>query len=199
MRRTFVFSIAATAIVILLLAACGGDDDAEDLTGEGGPSATQNDSDAGGQPTDDGSDQDSPDAPSGGGTATLAIGDETWEFTGYYCAFGPAETQNDRVSFSSGAFGESAEGVRIQLDASIQDTREEGRYDGDGVIHSLTLNDIEDFENPSLGWSALTGILGSGGPFLHLDGQSVTAETVFDDETTDEIEEVPGTFQATCP
>ncbi len=61
--------------------------------------------------------------PPDAGSATLTIGDQTWTFDNYYCAFGPEETGNERVSFSSGAFG-TAEGVRTQLDASIQDARQ---------------------------------------------------------------------------
>lgn len=137
---------------------------------------------------------------SGGGSATLTIGEETWTFDELFCAFSPEESQNDRVSFTASAFGESASGVRVQLDATIQDPDEQGRYEGDGVIHSLTLNDVEDFENPSLGWEAMSGLIGATDPFIQVDGKNVTAETVFDDQLTDGvIEEVPGTLEATCP
>jgi hypothetical protein len=136
-------------------------------------------------------------APPGGGSATLTVGDQTWTFDNYYCAFGPEQTQNDRVSFSSGAFG-THEGVRTQLDASIQDTDKQGRYEGEGTIQSVTLNDIEDFENPSVALGAESGFLGSPDFVILVDGDKVMVEASFDDNTTDEIESIPGTLEATC-
>lgn len=133
-----------------------------------------------------------------GGSATLTIGDETWEFDNYYCAFTPEESRNARVSFSSGAFGESATGARTQLDASIQDTNEQGRYEGEGTIHSLSLDDIDDFESPSVSWSAVSGLVGESTAFIQVEGNNVHAETFFDDGTTDALEEIPGTLDAIC-
>jgi hypothetical protein len=40
------------------------------------------------------------------------------------------------------------------LDASIQDRDEQGRMSGDGTIHSLSVNDVEDFEDPANTWEA---------------------------------------------
>jgi hypothetical protein len=119
-------------------------------------------------------------------------------FDGVYCFFGPQETRNDRVSFSSGAFGE-VDGKRVQLDASIQDTQQQGRYEGDGVIHSVTLNDVQDFENPSIGWEAASGFVGASQIAFTIDGKSVSVEADFDDNTTDAIEALPGTLAMTCP
>ena len=136
-------------------------------------------------------------APPSAGSATLTVGDQTWTFDNYYCRTGPENTGNDRVSFSSGAFG-THEGVRTQLDASIQDTDQQGRLEGEGTIQSVTLNDIEDFENPSIALSAVSGFVGSPEFVIQVNGDQVTAEAFFDDDTTDEIEAIPGTLEATC-
>ena len=94
-----------------------------------------------------------------GGSAILIIGDETWMFNDIFCGFTPDETRNSRVSFTLVGFGESTEGRRTQLDATIQGTDNQGRYSGFGVIHSVSLNDIENFENPSVAWEAIFGLL----------------------------------------
>ncbi len=135
--------------------------------------------------------------PPDAGSATLIIGDQTWTFDNYYCAFGPEETGNERVSFSSGSIG-SPDGVRLQLDASIQDVDKQGRYEGEGTIQSVTLNDIEDFENPSVDFGAVEGIVGASSFVIQVDGNTVTVEASFDDGTTDERESIPGTLEATC-
>ena len=85
-------------------------------------------------------------------------------------------------------------------DASLQDPSERDRLEGDGAIHSVTINDIEDFENPSVGWSSVSGAVAQSSAFTQVSGGRVTAETMSDDELTDEvIEEVAGTLDATCP
>lgn len=118
----------------------------------------------------------------GGGSATLAVGDETYEFSGYMCAFGE-ETQNPDVEFSSTAFGESETGARTQLSVDIT-----------LGIHAVTLGDVEDFENPSVSWE---GVASDG---IQIDGKNISAEATFDDGTTpDVLEEIAGTFEGTCP
>lgn len=131
----------------------------------------------------------------GPGSAVLTIGDQVYTFDNYYCAEGSENTRNDKVPFSSGAFGE-VDGNRAQLDASVYDPSEQGRMEGDGVSSSVTLSDIDDFENPVVDWS-------SGGPLgdpvvIEFDGSTVFVETTFDNDLTDEIENIPGTLEATC-
>ena len=196
-------------LAVLLLAAtlsitgtaCGGDDDSSDgvtpsspnaeSTGGGSaataaPQSGSNDSQSGSQSS------------SGAGQATLTVGDQSWSFDGIYCAFGPEETQNKRVSFSSGAFGE-VDGSRVQLDASIQDTQEQGRYEGDGVIYSVSLNDVQNFQDPSIGWSSISGLGGGSATSFKINDKRVTVQTTFDNELTDELENVDGTLDMTCP
>ena len=188
--------------VALLLAACGGDDsdNGQGLPPQAVPTVRV---EGGGPATSTGATtgSDAAPAPGGGGgagQATLTVGDESWMFDGVYCAFGPQQTRNERVSFSSGALGE-VDGRRVQLDASIQDTQQQGRYEGDGVIHSVTLNDIQDFQNPSIGWEAVSGFAGASQIAFTIDGKSVNVQADFDDNTTDEIEALPGTLAMICP
>jgi len=62
------------------------------------------------------------------------------------------------------------------------------------------LNDIENLGSPSLGWAAVSGIVGDSQSFIEVTEGGVSAQVAFDDELTDEvIEEVPGTLEATCP
>jgi len=120
----------------------------------------------------------------------------TFTFDNYYCRTGEG-TGNARVSFSSGAFGET-DGHRTQLDASIQDKNETGAMEGEGTIQSVTLNDVEDFENPVVAYEAVSGFIGAPDFTIMVDGNHVTAEAMFDDSTTDEIETIAGTLDATC-
>jgi hypothetical protein len=95
---------------------------------------------------------------------------------------------------------ETADGVRVQLDATIQDPEAQGRYKGDGVIHTISIDDIDDFDNPTVGWSVMTGAFGDSVAIIQVDGKSVTAEATFDNSLTDDIvEETPGTLEGTCP
>jgi len=132
------------------------------------------------------------------GSATLTVGDQSWTFDNYYCLSGPDNTGNAAVSFSSGAFGEF-DGGQIQLDASVVDLDEQGRFEGDGVVQSVSINDVEDFENPSVSLNAESGAFGTAEFVIQINGDTVTVTANFDDYTTDaEIETIPGTLEATC-
>lgn len=193
----------------MALAACGGSDStattttAQDqdsgtttTTAQGQDSGTTTTSAA---PTTTAAPQPPTDGPSGGqGSATLIVGSETYEFDNFYCFMGSDNTGNSRVSFSSGAFG-TVDGKRAQLDASIQDVDELDRMDGEGTLHLVSLNDIEDFENQSVAWDAATGFIGAPEWTVVYDGSTVSVDAVFDDMRTDDQEEIPGTLRATCP
>jgi len=141
-------------------------------------------------------------APQGGmGSATLTIGDETWEFDSFECAFGHDATQSDVFSFSSNSFGEHSNGARVQMQADIEDDTGQGRYEGEGVIYTVYITDIEDSANPSVDWESTSrGSPGmpSGQTVVNIDGDHVTAEGLFDDQLTDDFEQVPGTLDGTC-
>jgi hypothetical protein len=124
----------------------------------------------------------------GGGGATFTANGQTWEFPSVLCAFG-----EDQIGQAGGVFNLSAIDDGVQLYASIDDS---------GASHSLSLNDIKDFENPSVSLSVdpfTAGMLGASTEFLVLDGKQVTADVAMLDDTTNEP--IAGTAQlsATCP
>ena len=125
------------------------------------------------------------------GSATLTIGDQTWEFDSFLCAFGHEATQSDTYSFSSDTRGDH-EGARVQVQANIADPSGQGRFEGPDLTHQVYIQDVSDFENPSIHFefNAPEGIT--------IVGDSLTAEGLFDDGLTDTREDIPGTLEATC-
>jgi hypothetical protein len=124
---------------------------------------------------------------SGGGQAELTVGDDTWTFGSVLCAFGPDEIGQEDAEFVLSAIQDG-----LQLYVSI-----------DGFGHSVTLDDIDDFEDPSVGWSAggpVAAMAGDPEEFVQVDGKQVRAEAEFTD-SRDGLSSttVPGTLEATCP
>jgi hypothetical protein len=115
----------------------------------------------------------------GGGSATLTVGDETWTFDSVLCAFG-----EEMIGQEGAVFNLSSIQDGLQMYASI-----------DSFGHSVSLDDIEDFQNPSVSLSASSPF----DEFIQLDGKNVSAEFGFVDGTTDDLTETPGTFTASCP
>lgn len=144
--------------LLLVTAACGDGPDAER--------------------TDGGSDVS---AAAGGGSATLTVGDQTYEFDRARCAFGSEETGRDDTEFVLSAIQDG-----LQLDATIN-TR---------FGHVVSLDDIEDFENPRVGWSA-GGPGSDAGEIIQVDGRRVSVEATFTDEVSGDTAE--GTLSAVCP
>lgn len=178
MRSTTTARVVGLALTLaLLLSACGDDS---------GDAATPPEVDPDERTEEPGDGDDVPDT-EGGGSATLTVGDETWEFDAVVCAFGPEETGRDDTDF---VLSSVADG--LQLDATIN--AEFG--------HSVSLDDIEDFEDPRVGWYAggpLGGVTDDG-TFIDVDGDEVSAQAEFVDGTDDlSTERVPGTLTATCP
>ncbi|QQR91004.1 MAG: hypothetical protein IPJ88_04535 [Myxococcales bacterium] len=139
---------------------------------------------------------DTSETPSDRGSATLTIGEQTWEFDSFGCAFGYAATQSTTFVFSSSSFGVHSDGSRVQMQAEIEDDTAQERYEGDGVIYSVYVNDIENFSDPVVDWHARGA---AAEIVVNIDGDSVTASGVFDDGLTElEIEQVSGTLDATC-
>jgi hypothetical protein len=125
------------------------------------------------------------------GSATLAIGEQTWEFDSFLCAFGHGATQSDVYSFSSDTRGDH-EGVRVQVQANIRDSSGAGRFEGADLVHDVFITDVTNLGNPiiDLSFNAPEGI--------RIDGNDLMAEGVFDDKLTDTIEAIPGTLVARC-
>lgn len=113
----------------------------------------------------------------GGGSATLTAGDETWDFDSVLCAFGEEEIGQEGAEFVLSSIQDG-----LQFYISI-----------DEFGHSISLNDIEDFENPSVSLSSEFGA----GDFIQLDGKSASGETAMTND--DGSESVEASFEATCP
>lgn len=113
----------------------------------------------------------------GGGSATLTVGDQSWTFDTVLCAFGPDEIGQEGAEFVLSSIQDG-----MQLYVSI-----------DSYGHSVTLNDIENFDAPSVD----LGTVGDG--FVTVDGRSATAQADFVDGLGDGVTTVPGTLDASCP
>lgn len=115
----------------------------------------------------------------GGGSATFTVGDQTWTFDSVLCAFG-----EEMIGQEGAVFNLSSIQDGLQMYASI-----------DSFGHSVSLDDITDFANPSVSFASSF----DAGEFIELDGKNVSAETGFMDNTSDNFDQTPGTFTATCP
>lgn len=195
-RTTRSILIALVAALALLLAACGDDGD-DSSTAVDADDATSTDTD-GDDAGDDGMDTDGDDAgdegleesidgmvddledlqdSQGGGSATLRIGEQEWTFAPVLCAFGEEQIGQEGAEFVLSSIQDGA-----QMYATI-----------DSFGHSVSLDDVENFEDPSVGYSSF-------GDFtLTVDGKNASGEGEFMDTTTDSFETVAGSFTATCP
>lgn len=193
-RRGLLVALVASA---LTLTGCGGSDaggDADDASSTATSDAASSD-DAGDESTaedpateDDRSneeiiedmadDLEERQEQQGGGGATLTIGDESWTFDSVLCAIGEEQTGQEGAEFVLSALGDG-----LQLYVSI-----------DSFGHLVSIDDISDFENPSLGWAN-----SSGGEVIEVDGTSISVDTAFDDTVNGSATDVPGTLEASCP
>lgn len=125
------------------------------------------------------------------GRATLTIGDMSWEFDNFLCAVGTESTESSVYTLTTNTFADM-DGTRVQIQATIRDDSEQGRLVGDGLVHEVQVDDISDFENPSVEWR----MRGSEG--VTIDGYELFAEGTFDDGLTLDDEALPGTLVGTC-
>ena len=172
--------VAAAAAALVVTAGCGSSDDdsIEDATSDVSEAIASGDDDEAVDAIDDLVDElEETQAAQGGGSASLTVAGETYTFDSVLCAFGPDEIGQEGAEFVLSAIQDGT-----QLYFSI-----------DSFGHSVSLDDIEDFENPSVSLSSV------GDGFIQLDGTSASGEASFVDGTTDSFEELPGSFEATCP
>lgn len=120
--------------------------------------------------------QEAAQAVSGGGGFTLTVGDRSWTFDAVRCAFGEEEIGQEGAEFVLSGIQDGLQGY-VSIDTF-----------GDFV----SLDDISDFENPSVSLSA-------GGATIVVDGKNVSGTGEFIDGTSDTFEYVTGTFSGTCP
>jgi hypothetical protein len=118
------------------------------------------------------------------GSATLTVGDDTYGFDHVRCAFGPDETGREDTEFVLSTIQDG-----MQLDATVH-TR---------FGHVVTLDDVEDFENPRVDWSAgeVGRVTGDIAEILRFDGKRVSATAGFTDGITGATAD--GTLTAVCP
>lgn len=181
---------AATAALVLTLAACGGS--ADDGAVEDAVAEVSAAGDALASAAAEGSEEDmqeaqqdleesvedmaeSLEAQQSGGSASLTVGDETWDFDGVLCAFGEDEIGQEGAEFVLSAI---ADGLQFYLTI-------------DSFGHSASINDIENFENPSVSWESETD------GFITLSGNDASGESSFINYDT--METADGSFEATCP
>lgn len=190
-------TVSLILVTALLFAACGGDgaDTGDETPGavttEVGASetteASATDTDSAQDMADDmAEDLEDTQEAVGGGSATLTVGDETWVFGSVLCAFGEEQIGQEGAEFNLSAIQDG-----LQLYASI-----------DSFGHSVTLDDIQDFENPSVSLAAggpAAAMIGGEEEFIELDGKNVAASALFVDDTTEDMEGIEGTLEATCP
>jgi hypothetical protein len=117
----------------------------------------------------------------GSGAATLTIGDNTWELEGFQCAFESSGLLNDGRTLGTNLIDE-IDGVRIQMQIDVE---------ADGTAQ-FTLDDIDDFENPSISYLETTDIE------VTVDGNTVRAQGDVADETSENFDVVPMTFEGEC-
>ncbi len=186
-----------SAFALVFAAGCSGDGGDNGTAGTGGAAGTAGTAGTGGTAATGGTG-----GSEGDGAATLTIGEETWEFDSFGCAFGTDATGSPLFSFSSSAIGQHSGGARVQIQADIEDDTGDGRYEGAGVFYTVYITDIDDFVTPSVDWESTSReFVGrpSQGTVVLIDGNQVTAEGFFDDLTTPlDRQEVAGTLNATC-
>lgn len=186
--RRWLGAPVVAALLALSLTACGGETDDGATAADAGDSAAE----AAAEATSDADATESLEemaqemadsleaqqaAEGGAGSATLTAGGETWTFDAALCGFGPEEIGQEGAEFVLSAIQDG-----LQFYVSI-----------DEFGHSISINDIEDFENPSV--ALYTD--GSAGEFIMLDGKEVSGETTMTDE--DGTGDIEASFEATCP
>ncbi|MGM0386796.1 MAG: hypothetical protein ACQERF_12575 [Actinomycetota bacterium] len=182
---------ASAAALALTLTACGGssddgtvDDAVADVSAAGDALASATSEaeleEAQGDLEDAAADMaDDLEAQQSGGSATITVGEETWTFDGALCAFGEEETGQEGAEFVLSSIGDG-----LQFYLSI-----------DSFGHSASVQDIENFENPSVSWESDF----NAGEFITISGKDISGEVNFVDYETESFDGVAGSFEATCP
>lgn len=185
-------SLAAFAVLALVLVACGGSEGdpevAADLPGttvalpadadEALEQAEELAENAEQMAEDMAENLEEQQAARGGGSATLTVGDQIWEFDSVLCAFGEDEIGQEGAELVVSSLQDG-----LQFYVSI-----------DSFGHMVSLDDISDFENPSVSLSTF-----GSDDFIVIDGKNVSGEAGFMDSNSDSMDTVDGSFRVTCP
>ncbi|MGI9603227.1 MAG: hypothetical protein ACR2QE_15170 [Acidimicrobiales bacterium] len=185
--------------VLIVAAGCGSDSDSTPTDTTAGTASTatpdgdgsEADEDGGNDPTEAVDelvdDLEQTQATQGGGGARLVVGDQEWVFDSVLCAFGAEEIGQEGAEVVVSSIQDG-----LQLYASI-----------DAFGHLVSLDDIDNFEDPSVSLSAdrfNNELTGNPTEFIVVDGKKVTADTFFADSSADPgTEPTAGSLEATCP
>jgi hypothetical protein len=177
--------LAVIAALMLVLAACGGGEadpevpaDQPDATVPSMDTAPTNEEELEEMVEDMTENLEEMQESQGGGSATLTVGDQTWDFDSVLCAFGEDEIGQEGAELVVSSLQDG-----LQFYVSI-----------DSFGHNVSLDDISDFENPSVSLSTF----GSDN-FIQVDGKNISGEVGFMDTNSDSMDTVDGSFEATCP
>jgi len=165
-------------VLAMIAVACGGTDGGGDVPEVTAPSVEDLIEDPEQAVTDLADDLESTQQAVGGGSATLTVADQTWSFNSVLCAFGEDEIGQEGAVFVLSSIQDG-----MQFYVSI-----------DSFGHSVSLDDISDFQNPSVSLEAR-----GPGEFINLNGKNASGTGGFVDGTSDDFAETEGTFDATCP
>lgn len=176
--------LAAVATLMLVLAACGGSEadpevpaDQPDATVPSMDTAPTNEEELEEMVEDMTENLEEMQESQGGGSATLTVGDQTWDFESVLCAFGEDEIGQEGAELVVSSLQDG-----LQFYVSI-----------DSFGHMVSLDDIADFENPSV------SLYTSDDDFIQVDGKNISGEAGFIDSNSDSFDTIDGSFQATCP
>lgn len=170
---------------LLLLSGCGSDDGDESGTGSSDDTADEaqaGDDDGSASNLEESVDElveglEEQQSNEGGGSAVLTVGDEEWRFDSVLCAFGPEEIGQEGAELVVSSIQDG-----LQFYVSIDD-----------FGHSVSVDDIEDFENPSVSLSS------RGEDFIVVDGKNVSGQAAFSDGEDPTDPGTEGSFEVTCP
>ena len=112
------------------------------------------------------------------GSFTMVVGEQSWSFDSVQCAFGEEEIGQEGAEFVLSAIEDG-----LQAYVSV-----------DAFGTSVSIDDISDFENPSVGYSAFGDTVA-----VDIAGKNLSGIGDFFDGTSDSLVPVEGTFAGTCP
>lgn len=178
-------ALSAGLLLIVATAGCGGNGDAS-------AERRKADSDAAAK-------QVRSEASTPTGSGTMTVGDRTWEFDVFHCAFGPEEAGNPAILFSLSGKGE--DGLRVNASRQMgMGAAAEGPPGRDPDAEPIDHADVRvgEVQDPKVHWVATSA--GLQPPFLELEGKEVRGTAEFGNALSGgEPARAEGTLEATCP
>lgn len=78
-----------------------------------------------------------------GGSATLTIGNETFDFDTFFCGFGHEATEDDEIGFAAGGKGTDSDGTPVQIGVQLFDA---GIREGFTQVQVLRMDSSGEFD-----------------------------------------------------